>query len=68
MDGPQEVTEYAYTTVFEDGTRDWITGLGTDRDRALGQFRTLERDDTMRLVFLSRRVTDWTEADPATPA
>lgn len=62
----EATTEYGYTYVFEDGSHDWIVPLGTGRDHALGQFRTLEGGDAVRIVFLSRRVTPWAKDDPTT--
>ena len=61
---PEEFTEYGYLVEYPDGTRCFMSFLGTDRERALGQFNTLEVGlEAIRLVFVSRRVTQspWTE-------
>ncbi|WP_327066840.1 hypothetical protein [Kitasatospora sp. NBC_01302] len=70
MSDVEAFTEYGWYVEYGDGTRGWLTPLGTDRDRALAQFRMLEADmpegtDEMRLVFVSRHVTrtPWTAED-----
>lgn len=53
-------TEYGWYVEHDDGTHGWLTPLGTDRRRALAQFRMLEADmpeGDERLVFVSRHVT-----------
>jgi hypothetical protein len=68
--------EYGYVDEFPDGTRGAVSLLGSapwpskraefERERALGMFRTLERDpNEMGLVFVSRRVTRTPWADEA---
>lgn len=59
-----ESTEYGYLVEYPDGTSYFMGFLGPDRERALGQFHTLEvGSEAQRLVFVSRRVTQtpWTE-------
>lgn len=59
-----EFAEYGYLIEYPDGARCFGSFLDHDRERALGQFNTLESGpEGERLLFVSRRVTQtpWTE-------
>lgn len=72
----EEFIEWGYLIEYPEGTRGAVSLLASarwpskraeyERERALGMFRTLERDpQEMRLVFVSRRVTytPWTDEE-----
>ncbi|MEZ0089999.1 hypothetical protein [Streptacidiphilus sp. EB129] len=65
MSSVEEFTEYGYCGEYPDGHRCAISPLGTDRDQALGYFRTYRPMGDERLVFVARRVTRtaWTDED-----
>jgi hypothetical protein len=73
----EEFIEWGYLVEYPDGSRgavdllaiERIPASSFERERALGMFRTLERDpQEIRLVFVSRRVTRtaWTDEETAT--